>query len=96
MLTRSQPQDSLQPFIELAQEMREASANRDYAALGRLLTENLNPDMANVMLYIHSPLGHLTIIGGYTQLWSQSAPEVLAREPTLTEMAVVLRAAWRS
>jgi hypothetical protein len=89
------PGDSLQPFIELAQSLRDAAANRDYTELGRLITDNLDPDLATVMLYVTTPIGHLTIVGSYIQHWSPLTPDELNREPNLTDMALVLRAARR-
>jgi hypothetical protein len=89
------PNHSLQRFIDLAQELRDASENRDYRALGNLLADHLRPDQVSVMVYIRSPLGHLTITGGYSQLWNPQIPAVLAREPTILEIALVLRAAAR-
>ena len=96
MTTTSQPPgDSLQPFRQLAQDLREASANRDHATAGRLVVEHLQPETVSVMLYVTTPLGYLTIIGAYVQLWEPLAPEVLNREPSLDDMAIVLRAAAR-
>jgi hypothetical protein len=89
------PEDNIQLFRTLAQEMRETAARRAYGQLGLLISSYLNPDMVDLMVYVRTPLGHLTIVGAYAQLWSPSAPEVLAREPTLEEMAVVLQAAAR-
>jgi hypothetical protein len=89
------PANSLQPFIELAQSLREAAANHDYATVGSLVIENLAPEMVSVMVYVTTPLGHLTIVGGYFQLWSPMAPSRINREPSLGDMAVILRAAAR-
>jgi hypothetical protein len=54
---------SLQPFRELAQALREASENKDYPTLGRLLGDNLNPPLVDVLVYIRSNRGTITLIG---------------------------------
>jgi hypothetical protein len=89
------PPDSLQPYIALAESLRDAAASHDYATLGRLVTDTFAPDLVTVMVYVTSPLGHLTIVGSYIQLWLPLAPDILNREPSLEEMALVLRAAAR-
>ena len=91
----TQPPDDLSPFIQLAQDLREASANYDYATLGRLVAERLNPGSVTMMIYIVTSLGHLTIVGSYIEHWSPATPDVLSHEPTLEEMATTLRAAAR-
>jgi hypothetical protein len=91
----TQPPDDLSPFIQLAQDLREASATRDYTNVGRLVTENLQPDQVDIIVYIRTPLGHLTIVGSYIQQWSPMAPDRLNYEPSLNDMAVILRAAAR-
>jgi hypothetical protein len=97
MNTPSQPPgDSLQRFVKLAQELREASRNRDYATLGRLLADNLQPDSLDVLIYVRTSIGTLTLIGSYSDFWNRStSPTGLSREPTLEEMALVLQAARR-
>jgi hypothetical protein len=48
------------------------------------------------MVYIRSNIGHLTIIGSHADYWSRGTnPTALAREPTVDEMAAVLRDARR-
>jgi hypothetical protein len=95
MATPSQPPESLQPFRQLAQALREAAQDRDYAALGQLITENLQPGLVDLIVYVRPSIGHLTIVGRFVHMWSPPAPDVIGREPSLEEMAVVLRAAAR-
>jgi hypothetical protein len=90
------PDEHLQPFIKLAQEIRNAAAQKDYVSLGTLLMEHLNSDLVEVMLYIHSQRGHLTILGGYIQMWSPQPVGTIGREPSLGEMALILQAAARN
>jgi hypothetical protein len=83
---------SLLSFRELAQSLRDAAADRDYAALG-LILERLNSERVDVLIYIHTErLGHLSIIGRHIQLWSSSCPEALVKEPSLEEVVRVLQA----
>jgi hypothetical protein len=89
------PDDTLQPFIELAQALRNAAASRNHAELGLLISEHLDPELVDVMAYIRSPLGNLTLIGRFVDFWSPLVPDTVSREPTLDEMAVVLRLAAR-
>jgi hypothetical protein len=95
-MTTQPPDESLHPYLVLAQEIRAASANRDYVTLGTLLVEHLQPDMVDVMVYLHSSVGHLTLQGSYVQIWSPIPPGALGREPTLGEMALILQAAART
>jgi hypothetical protein len=95
MAATQPPDNSLNHFRELARSLREAAENRDCAALGTLVAENLQPDVVNVMVYIHSPAGHLTLLGSYVQIWSPRTPNALSREATIEDMAVVLRSAAR-
>jgi hypothetical protein len=89
------PSNSLQQFRQLARSLRGAAENRDYAALGTLLGENLQPDTVNVMVYINTAVGHLTILSSYVQLWSPLTPNPLSHEATIDDMARVLRSAAR-
>jgi hypothetical protein len=96
MNAASQPPDNnIQHFINLAQALRTASGNRDFAALGQLLAENLRPDLVDTMVYVRPQVGHLTLVAGFMHLWMPPLSGVVAREPTLEEMAVVLQAASR-
>jgi hypothetical protein len=62
--------------------------------LGRLLTENLQSDRVDVLIYVRTTVGTLTIIGAYGNYWNRStSPTDLSRKPTLKEMAAVLRSA---
>jgi hypothetical protein len=64
--------------------------------LGRLLSDNINPQAIDVMVYIRSTVGNLTIIGSHVDYWNrETSPLALAREPSLDEMARVLRDARR-
>ena len=94
------PDDILQPFLELAQAIIEAAANRDYATLGRLIGENLHPELVDLMVYVRSPLGFLTITGQFIDLWQldlgrHEPPGGLSRVPTPEQVALVLRGAQR-
>jgi hypothetical protein len=95
MSTSAQPPDSLHPFRELARALRDAALDRDYPALGQLLAEHLQPELVDVLVYIRPAIGHITLVGRFIHLWSPPDPNVIGREPTLEEMAVVLRAAAR-
>jgi hypothetical protein len=89
------PDGSLQPYVVLGHALREASANRDYVALGTLLTQYLDPAAVDIVVYVRSQVGHLTFLGAYVQLWPAQPPNALSREPSVEEMAVVLREAAR-
>jgi hypothetical protein len=88
------PKEDNQRFIALAQALRDASRDRNYPFLGRLL-ENLQPKLVDTMVYIRPEIGHLALIGGFEHLWMPPNEGIVAREPTLEEMAAVLRAADR-
>jgi hypothetical protein len=92
--TSQPPEDNVPRFLVLAQALRDASRDRDYALLGRLL-ENLRPEVTDLMIYIRPEIGHLTLVAGLTHLWMPPHEGIVAREPTLAEMAEVLRAASR-
>jgi hypothetical protein len=50
--------------------------------------------MVDLLVYIRSTGGTLTLIGAHTDLWNREiSPMALSREPTIDEMAVVLQAA---
>jgi hypothetical protein len=57
--------------------------------------EHLQPDLVDLMVYVHHPVGHLPFLGAYVQLWSPIPPGTLGREPSLGEMALILQAAAR-
>jgi hypothetical protein len=88
------PEDNVPRFLVLAQSLQNASRDQDYALLGRLL-ENLRPEVTDVMVYIRPSVGHLTLVGGSLHLWMPPISGVVGREPSLAEMAEVLRAASR-
>jgi hypothetical protein len=82
--------------MQLAQDIRRTSASKDYSTLGRLLSDNLNPPNLDVMVYVRSTVGNLTIIGAHVDYWSRGTePTALARDPSLEEFALVLQAATR-
>jgi hypothetical protein len=86
--------NSLQPYRQLAQDITRASASKDFALLGRLLSDWLNPNNIDVLIYVRSTVGNLTIVGNVVDYWSRSTePTTLAREPSLEEFALVLQAA---
>jgi hypothetical protein len=60
MSTPSHPDDSLLPYLELAQRIRNAAANKDYPTLGPLLVDHLDPSVVDMMTYIRSERGHLS------------------------------------
>jgi hypothetical protein len=56
------------------------------------LSTHLNLEAVDVLIYIRSTVGTLTIIGAHADYWNrQTSPLALSRPPSLVEMAAVLQ-----
>jgi hypothetical protein len=89
MITPSQPpNDILQRFINIGHTLRRASRARDYITLCRLLGQHLDPQGVDVMVYIRTPAGTLTLVGSHADLWlEETGPMALSREPSREDLA---------
>jgi hypothetical protein len=90
------PRNSLQSWIALSQALREASREKDFATLGRLLGDNLDSRLVDNLIYIRVDFATVTLVGAHSDYWSTATSVMaLSREPSLEEMAQVLQSAAR-
>ncbi|HZA25669.1 MAG TPA: hypothetical protein VFA32_24250 [Dehalococcoidia bacterium] len=85
----AQASQSPPDYTGLAQELVRASAEKDFPALAGVLAP-LDPTRVDVMVMIHSPTTHLTIMGAYRSLSLPRDPQAIPGQPTIAEIAWVL------
>jgi hypothetical protein len=81
-------------YTELAELLVRTASRKNFPAMAEVLAY-LDPTRVDVMVMIHSPTAHLTIMGNYRSLSLPQAPQAIPGPPSIAQIARVLEEVTR-